>query len=122
MPTNRSSRRILPRRDRPRSRARRSPRDTGLVRRAEVRELGEQVLVGAYVISRLLSICEEGNEEIHNVVGELPAIVRVGRGPSGIIKEDVRQQSCCHSRCLLLRIPARVSGSDIYEDGGEGGI
>jgi len=45
MPTNRSSRRILPRHGRPRSRARRSLRATGHVRRAEVREPGEQIVL-----------------------------------------------------------------------------
>jgi hypothetical protein len=49
--------------------------------------------VGTYVISRELSIGEDGKEDIHNVVGEGPAIVGVGRWALRIIKEDVRQQS-----------------------------
>src|SRR5260370_29497393 len=91
------------------------------MRRAEVRERGEQVLVGPDVISRHLSVGDDGNEDIHNVVGERPAIVGVASWPLGIIKEDVRQQSPGYPRCLLRRIPTRVL-QRVREDGDETSI
>src|SRR5882757_7840196 len=94
---------------------------SGLVWRAEVGERGEQVVVRSYIISCHLSICEDGNEAIHNVIGEFPAIPRVGRRPCGIIKEDVRQQSFCHPRCFLWGIPPRVL-QGVREDSDETGI
>ena len=91
------------------------------MRRAQVGEFGEQVFVGPYLILRHLSICEDGKEEIDDVVGECPAIVREGRRPRGIIGEDVRQQGPCHPRCFLRRIPTRVL-QRVREDGDETGI
>ena len=61
------------------------------MRRANVRELSEQVLVSAYVIPHHLSIGKEGKEEIYDIVGKCPAIVGEGRRPRGIVVEDVRQ-------------------------------
>jgi hypothetical protein len=86
------------------------------VRRAHVGESGEQVFVGPYVILRHLSICEQRKEEIHDVVGECPAIVRVGRRPRGIIVEDVRQQGPGHPRCFRRRISTGVL-QRVREDG-----
>jgi hypothetical protein len=57
------------------------------------------------VISRYFSICKDGKEDVHNVVGEVPAIIR---GPRGVVKEYVRQQRLCHKRSLLRRIATRV--------------
>ena len=72
------------------------------MRRTDVGKGGEQVCVWPYVISRHLSIGEERKEEIHDVVGECPAIVRVGRRPRGIIVEHVRQQDAGDPRCFRL--------------------
>ena len=96
-------------------------RRSGLVRRTDVRKHGEQVLVRPYLISRHLSICEERKEEIYDVVGECPAIVRVGRRPRGIIVEDVRQQGPGDPRCFRRRISTRVL-QRVREDGDETGI
>ena len=43
-------------------------RGTILVRCAEVWERGEQVGVRPYVVSRHLSVCENGDEAIHHVI------------------------------------------------------
>ena len=48
--------------------------------------------MGPDLILRYLSVCKERKEEIHDVVGECPAIVRVDCRPCGVIVEDVRQQ------------------------------
>ena len=93
-------------------------RESGLVRRAEVREAVERVLVRPHVISRHFSIGEDGNEAVHNIVGECAPIVRVGSRTLGIIKEDVRQQSPGHPRGRFWRIPACVF-ERVGEDGDE---
>jgi hypothetical protein len=64
--------------------------------------------VRPYFIFRHLSIGKERKEEIYDVVGECPAIVRVGRWPRGIIVEDVRQQRSGNPRCFRWRISAGV--------------
>jgi len=61
------------------------------VRQADVREGGEQVFVGPYLILLHLSICKDGKENIDSVVGECSAIVREGRRTRGIIGKDVWQ-------------------------------
>lgn len=43
-------------------------RGSDLVWRADVREHREQVVMGSYVIPCHLSIGEDGNEAIHNIV------------------------------------------------------
>jgi hypothetical protein len=49
------------------------------VRRAQVGERGEQVVVGPHVVSCYLPIRENRKKDIHDVVGECPAIDRVMR-------------------------------------------
>src|SRR5580700_7557382 len=83
-------------------------RRSNLMRRANVGKGGGQVWVRPYVISRHLLIGEERREEIHDVVGERPAIVRVGRRPRGIIVEHVRQQDSGDPRCFRPRVPTGV--------------
>jgi hypothetical protein len=82
-----------------------------LVRRADVREHREHVGVRPYVISRHLSICKNRKKDIDSVVGECPAIRRVGRRLAGIIRTDVRQQNPGRSLCVLRCIPTRVPAS-----------
>ena len=89
--------------------------------RADVREIGEHIGVWPYVISRDLSIGKERKEEIYDVVGECPAIVRVGRRPRGIIVEHVRQQDSGDPRCLRLRVTTGVL-KRVREDRDETGI
>src|SRR6185369_1821008 len=96
-------------------------RGPGLVRRAHVGEFSEQVLVGSYLILGHLSIREQRKEEIYDVIGERPAIVREGRRPRGIIVEDVRQQRSGDPRCLRRRISTGVL-QRVRKDGDETGI
>src|SRR5208283_1034998 len=96
-------------------------RRSAFVRRADVRERREQVLVGTYLILLHLSIGEERKEEIYDVVGERPAIVRVRRRPRGIIVEDVRQHGRGDPRCFRRRISAAVL-QRVREDGDKTGI
>ena len=83
-------------------------RRSGLVGRAHVGELPEQVFVGPDLILRHLSIAKERKEEIHDVVGECPAVSRVDCRPCGVIGEDVRQQGSCYPRCFRWRISTGV--------------
>ena len=62
----------------------RNPQPSGVVRRPQIRKLGEQVAVGPYLIPRHLSICKDSQEGILDVVGECPAIVREGRRARGV--------------------------------------
>src|ERR1700722_8843920 len=91
------------------------------MRRADVRKGREQVCVRPYLISRPLSIGEERKEEIYDVVGECPAIVRKSRRPRGIIVEKVRQQSSGDPRGFCRRISTGVL-QRVREDGDETGI
>ena len=75
----------------------------------------------AYVIPRHLPICEERKEDIYDVVGERPAIVRIGRRPRGLIVEHVRQQGSRDPRCFLLRVTTGVL-QRVREDRDETGI
>src|SRR4029077_1693334 len=79
-------------------------RSSLLVRRGHIGELREQVFVGSDLILRHLSIAKERQEEIHDVVGECPAIGRVHCRLCGVIREDVRQHGCGDSGCLRWRI------------------
>src|SRR5580658_1805266 len=96
-------------------------RRSGLVRQPDVRERGEQVFVGPYLILCHLSIGKERQEEIYDIVGECPAIVRVGRRPRGIIVEDVRQHGPGDPRCFRRRISSGVL-QRVREDGDETAI
>jgi hypothetical protein len=53
------------------------PSPRGPVRRPQIWELSEKIAVGSYAVRRHLSICEDGEEVIENVVRERPAIVRI---------------------------------------------
>jgi hypothetical protein len=83
--------------------------------------LREQVFVRPDLILRHLSIREERKEEIHDVVGECPAIVRVDCRPCGVIVEDVRQQGPCDPRCFRCRISTGVL-KRVRENGDETGV
>ena len=66
-----------------------------LVRRAHVGELREQVFVRPDLILGYLSVAKERKEEIHDVVGECPAIGWVDCRRCGVIREDIREQGPC---------------------------
>jgi len=83
--------------------------------------LREQVFVRPDLILRHLSICKERKEEIHDVVGKCPAIVRVDCRPCGVIVEDVRQQGPCDPRCFRWRISTGVL-QRVRENGDETGV
>jgi hypothetical protein len=61
------------------------------VRRTQVRENSEQIVVGSDVVSRDLAITEDRNEVIHHVIGESPPINGIRDWFVGIVREDVRQ-------------------------------
>ena len=71
-----------------------------LVRRAQVREFREQVFVRPDLIFRHLSIGKDRKKEIHNIVGQRPAIRRVDRGLGRVIRKNVRQQSPGNPGCF----------------------
>ena len=91
------------------------------MRRAEVRKIGEQVLVRPYLILRHLSICKERKEEIDDVVCECPAIARVDCRPRGVGVEDVWQQGPCDPRCFGWRVSTGVF-QRMRENGDETGV
>jgi hypothetical protein len=72
-----------------------------LVRRAEVRELGEEIAVRPYAIPLHLPVREDREEAIHDVVAECAAAGRVGRGALGVIAHHMRHDH----RLLLLALP-----------------
>jgi len=71
------------------------------VRRANVRELREQIRVGPYIISRYLSIGKDREKDVNGIISKCPSISRIGRLLAGIIREDVRQQNPCRPLCFL---------------------
>src|SRR5271165_4771090 len=113
--------RRCPKRDRPRTSSGYPPPRSRLVRRAHIGKCCEQVVMGPDHVLRYLSICEERKEEIYDVVGERPAIVRVGRRPRGIVVEDVRQQGSRDPRCFRRRISTGML-QRVREDRDEAGI
>ena len=52
---------------------------SSLVRRADVRERGEQIRVRPHIISRHLSIGKNGKKDINRVISNCPSIGRIGR-------------------------------------------
>ena len=63
-----------------------------IVRRPEVREFVEQIAVRPNLISCHLPVCEDREENVDNIVGECPAIVRKGRRAARVIGKNVWQQ------------------------------
>ncbi len=61
------------------------------MRRTQVRENSEQIVVGSDVVSRDLAITEDRNKVIHHVIGEGPPISRIRGWFVGIVREDIRQ-------------------------------
>ena len=82
----------------------REPR--GGVRRPEVREIGEQIAVGANAVRRHLPVREDREEVVLDVVGERAAILRIRGRPRVIVGQDVREQRCGHPH----RIGSGVAG------------
>jgi hypothetical protein len=78
------------------------------VRRTQVRENGQQIVVGTDVVPRHLPICENWEEDINDVVRERPAVAGIARRAPGIIGEDVWQESRCDSICFFSRVAARM--------------
>ena len=60
----------------------------GGVRRPEVRELGEQIAVGANAVRRHLPVRKDRKEVVLDVVGERAAILRIGGRPRVIRSEE----------------------------------
>ena len=91
------------------------------MRRPEIGKLGQQIAVRTCLIPRYLSVGEDSQEGVGDIVGECPAIVREGRGARRVIAQEVRQQCLCHSRCFVRRIATRMLQC-VREDGNETGI
>lgn len=64
--------------------------------------------MGAHVIADDPAIREDAEKDINGVVSECAAIVREDRWPTGVVEEDVRQQSMCDARCFIGRVAPGV--------------
>src|SRR4029077_15520047 len=47
---------------------------SGIVRRSQIGKLGKEIAVGAYLVLRHLSVCDDSNKSVTDVVGERPAV------------------------------------------------
>src|SRR3954468_22706622 len=71
------------------------------MRRAEVRKFGKKIIVRTDFISGDLSVGENGEKDVGNVVVQCAAVVGEGRGAFGVVVQNVGQQFCCRLfRCL----------------------
>ena len=77
----------------------------GGVRWPEVREIGEQIVVGANAVCRHLPVREDREEVVLDVVDERAAILWIRGRPRVIEGQDVREQRCGHP----LRIGSGVA-------------
>jgi hypothetical protein len=73
------------------------------------------------LISCYLSIREDSEEDIRDVVRECPAIIGERRWSCGVIAQKVRQQCLCHPRGLVWLIPTCML-QRMREDGNETSI
>src|SRR6266436_3097856 len=78
-----------------------------VVRRPEVGELVQQVTVRPNLICHV-SVRVYRKEEIDNVIGQRPAIVRKARRLARMIGKNIWQQLSCDGLCLLRSIAACV--------------
>jgi hypothetical protein len=91
------------------------------MRRPQVQKLGERIVVGSYVIGRHFPICENREEVIEDVVGECPAIARIGPRAPVVKAHDIRQQCPRYAQCLLWGVPTGVL-QRVRKDGDEMGV
>jgi hypothetical protein len=75
----------------------------------------------AYVVSFHLSVRQDGDETIHHVICECPAIVRIGSRLCRIVKKHVRKESARDPCCFFLPIPTSVF-QRVREDRHEAGV
>jgi hypothetical protein len=68
-----------------------------IVRRPEVRKLVQQIAVRPYLISCHLPIREYREENVDNIIGQCPAIVRKARRTARVIGKNVWQQLSRHA-------------------------
>ena len=88
-----------------------------MVRRPEVRELGQQIAVRSYFVSGHLAIGEGRQEGIDGVVGECTPTRRERRRARGVVVQNLGQHCSCYALCLLGRISPGVL--ERVREGGE---
>jgi hypothetical protein len=74
------------------------------MRRPEVRELVEQIVMRPDLISCHFSVREHKKEDVNNVVRESPAIVRIGYGAARVVGKNVWQQLSRGADRILTRV------------------
>src|SRR5882762_1337533 len=79
-----------------------------MVRRPEVRELIEEILVRPDHISRHLPVRQHREENIDNIVAECSTILRKGHWAARVVGKNVWQQLSGFPDCILTRIAAGV--------------
>src|SRR5262245_61928917 len=79
-----------------------------IVRRPEVREPVEQIVMRPDLISRHFPVCENRKEDVNNVVLESPTILRIGCRPARVVGKNVWQQLSRGADRVLTRVAARV--------------
>jgi hypothetical protein len=89
-----------------------------VVRRSDVRELGEQIGMGMQAVSGDLPIGEHREEVSDGVIGERPPVARVGCRAPGVIRQHVGQQRARGLRGSLRRVAAGVL-QRVREEGNE---
>jgi len=78
------------------------------MRRPEIWELVEEILVRPDLVSRHLAIRKHGEENIDNVVRKSPTILWKGRRAASVIGKDVGQQLPGFNDRIPSRIASRV--------------
>jgi len=78
------------------------------VRRTYIRESGEQIAVGPYLVLRYLPIFHDANERIEGIVGKCPTVVGKGCRTRGIIGQEIWEQCACDALCIRRRISTGV--------------
>src|SRR5262249_46190534 len=78
------------------------------VGRAQIGELRDQIAVRSYFILPDLSICENAQEGIEDILSKCPPIHRKGRRARGVIRQKIRQQGACYPFRFRRRISTRV--------------
>src|SRR6267143_1778022 len=79
-----------------------------MVRRPEVRELIEEILVRPDLISCHLPVRQHREENIDNIVAECSTILRKGHWAARVVGKNVWQQLSGFPDCILTRIAAGV--------------
>src|SRR5215472_2143042 len=89
-----------------------------IVRRPQVRELVQQIAVRPNLVFCHLAVCVDRQEDIDNIVGEFPAIVRKPHRLMRVIRKNVWQQLSGDS-CRVLRGIAACVFQFVCEDANE---